>query len=46
MVATFTATTAAVSSKRGIDIGLIGATRDLAIKKLTWTSFSALTNLM
>ena len=30
----------------GIDIGLIGATRDLSIKKLTWTSFLLLTNLV
>ena len=46
MVATLTATTAAVNSRRGIDIGLIGATRDLAIRKLTWNSFLVLTNLV
>ena len=35
IVATLTEITAAVSSMRGIDIGLSGATLDLAMRKLT-----------
>ena len=35
IVATLTEIMAAVSSKRGIDIGLSGATLDFAMRKLT-----------
>ena len=37
----FTDTTAAVSSSRGIEMGLSGATLDFAIRKLTCTSWFA-----